>query len=86
MATTEAWGKFVNPLPQDVLPYTTSESGVAHRLYRNHAACPVESISHGPTAGKIRELPGGTIISDTLIPDITTFHGVSEHGVPASDL
>jgi len=73
----------VDPRPQGVLPYTTSESGVAHRVHRNSAACLVESISHGASAGKSRELPGGTIISDTHImtmPHSTVFQNMaSQH-------
>ena len=60
----QSQGQFVDPHPHGVLPYSTSESSVAHRLYWLHAACPVESLSHGASAGKNWELPGDAIISD----------------------
>jgi len=73
LATTEARGNFVDPRPHGILPYTTSESGVAHGLCWLHAACPVESISHGASAGTSWELLEDTIISDIHILTIPHF-------------
>jgi len=56
LANVEARGNSVDPRPHGVLPYTRPESSVAHQLCRLHAARPLESISHGASAGKNWEL------------------------------
>ena len=81
-------GSNVDPRPHGVLTYTTSESGVAHRLCWLHAACPVESISHGASSGKSRGLPGDTIISDPLvltIPHITVLRDMASQHQTCTD-
>ena len=67
LTTIEVWGNFVAPHHMVYYRIRISESGVAHCLCWLHAACPMESISQGASAGKIWELPGDIITSDTHI-------------------